>query len=106
MTTWENDERRGETEIFISFKYFQSMIKHVERVFHNTSQTHEQTREQVFVLSSGTHYSLFSDGISGFQIGNQRLTTTVRRTFEMRNWIRILLIEYDLVSYRRTWQIM
>ena len=34
-----------------------------------------------------------SDGILGFQIGNQRVTTTVRRVFESRSQIQILLIE-------------
>ena len=33
------------------------MIKHVKRVFHMTSRTHGQTREQLFVFNCGTHYS-------------------------------------------------
>ena len=37
MKTRESDERRGEAKMFISFKCFQSMIKHVERGFYMTS---------------------------------------------------------------------
>ena len=33
------------------------MIKHRERVFHMTSQTHGQTGVEVFVFNCGTHYS-------------------------------------------------
>ena len=56
MKTWESDERRGEAETFISFECLQNMIKHVEGVFHMTSQTHGQTRQQVFGFDCGTHY--------------------------------------------------
>ena len=41
-----------------------------------------------------------SDGIYGFQFGNQPLTTTIHSTFELRSRIQILLIECYLVSYR------
>ena len=34
-------------ETFISFKCFQSTIKHMEQVFHMTYQPHEQTGVQV-----------------------------------------------------------
>ena len=48
-----------------------------------------------------------SDGISGFQFGNQHLVTTVHRAFEFRSRMQTLLIECYLVSYRRTsWQVM
>ena len=47
-----------------------------------------------------------SDGIYGFQFGNQLLATTFHRAFEFRNQIRISLIECNLVSYHRTQQVM
>ena len=48
------------------------MMKHVERVFHNTSQTHGQTRRQLFVYNYRTHYSnchlaIFHDKIDSVQ---------------------------------------
>ena len=39
------DELRGEVETLISFECFQTMMKHVEGVFHMTRQTNGQTRE-------------------------------------------------------------
>ena len=46
---------RGEAETFISLKCFQSMMKHMKRVFYMASQTHRQTGVQVFVINCGTH---------------------------------------------------
>ena len=43
--------------MFIPFECFQTMMKHVEQVFHMTSQTHGQTEELFFVYDCGTHYS-------------------------------------------------
>ena len=43
MKTRERDERRDEAELFISFECFQTMMKHVERVFHMAFQTHGET---------------------------------------------------------------
>ena len=43
-----------------------------------------------------------SDGIQGFEFGNQRLATTVHRAFEFKKHIRISSIECNFVSYCRT----
>ena len=43
IKTLENNERIGEAKLFISFECFWTIMKHLEQVFHMTSQTHEQT---------------------------------------------------------------
>ena len=48
MRARESDERRGEAETFISFECFETMMKHVELMFHMTSQTRKQTGEYLF----------------------------------------------------------
>ena len=47
-----------------------------------------------------------SDGIWGFQFGNQRLVTSVHGVFEFKNRTRISFVECNLVSYCQTKQVM
>ena len=45
MKTFERVERRSEAKTYISFKCLQTRMKHIERAFHMTSQTHGQIGE-------------------------------------------------------------
>ena len=56
-------------------------------------------RFRIIFKSNSTVQLDKTDGILGFQFGNQRLTTAVHRELELRSRMQISLIDCNLASY-------